>query len=80
MEEKKTNLAEITMKFKTNEAAANVGDVIYHYLAGDEDYINNAVILNITDNVITLIIGDEANDKVKAGLLGLNILKALKRG
>lgn len=74
----KTNLAEIKMTFKTNEEAANVGDVIYHTLAGIDDYVNNAIVLNITDNVITLIIGDEAQDKVKAGLLGLSVFKALK--
>ena len=65
MEEIKTNKVEIKMTFKTEDEANKIGEIIHENLAGNQDYINSAILLNIADKVVTLVIGDEASHRSK---------------
>ena len=61
----KTNLVEITMTFKTNEEAQKLATRIHGCLVGNPDYRASAIALNVTDKVVTVIIGDEASRESK---------------
>ena len=61
----KTNLVEITMTFKTNKEAEQIATRIHGCLVGNADYKLSAIALNVTDNAVTVIIGDEASRESK---------------
>ena len=70
--ETKTNFVEHTMTFKTVEEADKAANVLHNYLAGDEDYVSSAILLNVDKNKVTLVIGDEASKCGKyVAMLGL---------
>ena len=60
-----TNLIEHVMTFKTNEEADYAAGIIHGYLSGNKDYVESAILLNIDNNKVTLIIGDEASKDSK---------------
>lgn len=60
-----SNLVEIMMTFKTEQEARCFGDTMHMNLVGESDYVSSAVLLNIMDNTVTIIIGDEASQHMK---------------
>lgn len=54
-----SNKYEITITCKSDYDAAKLGSSIYYQLVGRYEYVNNQVILNITNNVVSLVIGND---------------------
>ena len=68
---KSTNFVEHVMTFKTAEEANHIGAEMHKLLAGNQDYISSAILLNIDNNKVTLLIGDEAS--VNSTALALSV-------
>lgn len=61
----KTNLVEITISFKTTKEAEQLATRIHECLVGNPDYKASAIVLNVEDKTVTVIIGDEASRESK---------------
>ena len=55
------NKYDITITCESDDDAAKLGNSIYYQLVGRYEYVNNQVILNITNNVVSLIIGNDTS-------------------
>lgn len=69
----------VTYTLSSSAMAANVGEIIHNKLAGNKEYIENDVVLNVEGNVITIIIDPLVSNEVKTAALGIDVAEAIRK-